>query len=196
MIKEIKNLYLDEKRTVKEIADELGISFWKVYSLMQRNHIPRRGCSEANYLHYDRYKAKFFIKKNIDTKNEYLKIAGIMLYWAEGTKQGDTVDFANSDPQMIKIFLRFLREICGIAESRPRIYLYAFSDQNIEELKKYWSKVTQIPLAQFTKPYIRKFKPNLKDRRMPYGLIHVRYNDKRLLARIRSWQKDYIEYFS
>jgi hypothetical protein len=196
MIKEIKNLYLDEKHTVKQIADELGISFWKVYGLMQRNNIPRRRSSEANYLHYDKCKARFFIKKNIEIKDEYLKIAGIMLYWAEGTKLRDVVDFANSDPRMIKIFLKFLREICGIAESRLRIYLYAFSDQNVEELKEYWSKLTQVPLSQFTKPYIRKVNPDLKDRRMPYGLVHVRYNDKRLLERIKAWQKDYIESFN
>ncbi len=163
---------------------------------MQKNNIPRRGYSEANYAHYDRYKPKFLIKKNINAKDEYLKIAGIMLYWAEGAKHRYTVDFANSDSQMIKIFLRFLREICGIAESRLRIYLYAFSDQNIDELKKYWSRITQVPIAQFTKPYVRNVNPTLKDRRMPYGLIHIRYNDKKLLDCIMSWLRKYIENFS
>jgi hypothetical protein len=115
-----------------------------------------------------------------------------MLYWAEGARSGNTVDFANSDSQMIKIFLRFLREICGIAENRLRIYLYAFSDQNIIVLKKYWSKITQVPESKFIKPYIRKVNSRLKDRRMPYGLIHIRYNDKRLLECIKGWLNEYI----
>ena len=102
-----------------------------------------------------------------------------MLYWAEGTKKGDTVDFANSDPKMIKLFMRFLREICGVAESRIRVYLYAFDNQNIVALKRFWSKITHIPLAQFTKPYIRKTDGKTKNQKMPFGMIHIRYNDKR-----------------
>jgi len=119
----IRKLYLKDKNTIKEVARKSGLSYWVVYNLMQKNNIQRRGYSDANYTHYDRFKPKFKIKKNINFKDECLKIAGIMLYWAEGAKQRYTVDFANGDPQMIRMFLRFLREICGIAESRLRIYL-------------------------------------------------------------------------
>ena len=195
-IEKIKKLYLDEKYSVKEIADRLDLSFWKVYDMMKRNDIPRRNPSEASYVSSDRLKPKFLIKRNVDLRGESLKIAGLMLYWAEGAKNGSTVDFANSDSQMIKFFLRFLREICGIAENRIRIYLYAFSDQNVSELQKYWSRITQVPIVQFTKPYIRKVNSALKNRRMPYGLIHIRYNDTRLLKCIKIWLSEYIESFS
>ncbi|MGB2705927.1 MAG: hypothetical protein WBC74_03635 [Candidatus Omnitrophota bacterium] len=194
-IQKITNLYLNEKHTIQEVADELGLSFWAVYNVMKKNNIPRRGCREANYVTYDRYKPRFFIKEKLDFTEELLKIAGIMLYWAEGAKEGDIVDLANSDPRMIKIFLRFLREVCGIAEDRIRVYLYAFEDQNILELKRYWSKITRIPLAQFTKPYVRKQRYGKKDRRMPFGLIHIRYNDKRLFTEIKAWLKEYIDLF-
>ncbi|MBL7155513.1 MAG: hypothetical protein ISS90_00020 [Candidatus Omnitrophica bacterium] len=195
MIEKIKTLYLNDKCTVKEVADELGLSFWKVYNMMRVNNIHRRGPSETNYLQYDRYKPRFVIKEDCDPKNKYLKVAGLMLYWAEGAKGGDTVDFANSDSGMIKIFLRFLREVCGIAESRLRIYLYAFSDQNIDGLKRYWSEATGIPLQQFTKPYVKNMDNALKDRRMPHGMIHVRYHDKRLLKHIKHWISEYAELF-
>ena len=44
-----------------------------------------------------------------------LWLAGVMLYWAEGCKQKETnvsvgVRFSNSDPEMIKIFLLWLRD--------------------------------------------------------------------------------------
>jgi hypothetical protein len=65
---------------------------------------------------------------------------------------------------MIKIFLRFLREICGVHEKRLRIYLYTHSGKHIEDLKKYWSDLTKIPTEQFTKPYIRKGNANLSTR--------------------------------
>ncbi|MBU3933264.1 MAG: hypothetical protein KKH11_01160 [Candidatus Omnitrophica bacterium] len=187
---EIKRLYWEEEYSIPQIAKKLGKSSMSIYERMKKNSIPRRTGTEANYVAY-KNKPQFKIKGNLIPEEEKLRIAGIMLYWAEGAKERATVDFANSDPQMIKIFLRFLREICGIAESRIRIYLYAFSDQNIDELKSYWSKVTGVPESQFIKPYIRKVNPHLKDRRMPYGLIHVRYNDKRLLECIKSWLSEY-----
>jgi len=55
-----------------------------------------------------------------------------MLCWAEGAKTGKTVDLANSDPGIVALFLAFLRGICGIAESRLRVLLYAHADQDIE----------------------------------------------------------------
>ena len=160
---------------------------------MNKNNIVRRSPSETNYLIINRTKPQFEIKKNLNIAKQKLNIAGIMLYWAEGTLKGNTVDFANSNPQMIKIFLRFLREICGVNEERLRIYLYTHSDNNLEELKTYWQKVTRVPLTQFTKPYIRKGNPNLSNRKLVHGLIHVRYNDKRLLKTITNWISEYID---
>ncbi|MDP2939087.1 MAG: hypothetical protein Q8O13_03265 [Candidatus Omnitrophota bacterium] len=187
----VKNLYWDENCSVKEIAGKLGFSFWSVYSFMNTNNIHRRAPSEVNYA-TNKYKPQFKFKQNLNIPEQELKIAGIMLYWAEGTLRNSTVDFANSNPQMIKIFLKFLREICGVNEERLRVYLYAYSYHQIEKIKLYWSKVTNVPLNQFTKPYIRNGNPNLSQRKLPYGLIHIRYNDKRLLGTIKFWIDEYL----
>ena len=190
-IKEIKKLYINEKQTVKEVAGKLGLTFWQVYDIMRENNIPRRDYSETNYVKYDRYKPKFFVKQKVSAQDECLKIAGAMLYWGEGAKKGFGIDFANSDPEMIKLFLKFLRQICGVSESRLRVYLYAHEHQNLKDLKDYWNKVTKIPLTQFSKPYIRKANPNLSGRKMPKGLVHIRYYDKKLLQLVLSWINNY-----
>jgi len=189
--RKIENLYIKEKQTVKEIAEKLNLSFWKVYCSMRESNIPRRSYSEANYVKYSKCKAGFKIKDEIDTKDELLKIAGVMLYWAEGCKGGFGIDFANSDSSMVKMFLLFLRIICGVAEDRLRVYLYAFEGQDLEELKSYWFSVTKIPLNQFTKPYVRKIRSSSNGRIMPNGLIHIRYYDKKLLQLILKWIDEY-----
>ena len=189
----IKSLYCDKEFDVKEIADKLGVSFWSLYNFMNKNNIVRRSPSEVNYV-VNKIKPQFKLKENLTVSEEKLKIAGVMLYWAEGTLKGNTVDFANSNPQMIKIFLKFLRDICGIIEERLRIYLYAYSYQDIEAVKLYWHKITKIHLNQFTKPYVRKDNPNFSQRKLPYGLIHIRYNDKRLLEWIRDSIFEYIKW--
>jgi len=182
----IETLYWDHKYTLEDVAFKLNISYWTLYNLMKKYNISRRNRSEAGY-NYNKDKPQFEIKISLSIAEEKLKIAGIMLYWAEGTPKGNTVDFANSNPQMIEIFLKFLREVCGISEERLRVYLYCYSGQNLKSLKNYWRDVTKVPLQQFTKPYIRKENPNFSNRKLPYGLIHIRYNDKRLLEQIKIW---------
>ncbi len=109
-----------------------------------------------------------------------------MLYWAEGSKRNfKTVDFANSDPEMIRVFVRCLREIYQVSESRLRVFLYCYANQPMDHLLKFWSDVTSIPLTQFTKPYVRQDSA-LKHHAMVYGLIHIRYSDQRLFRVIET----------
>lgn len=122
-----------------------------------------------------------------------MKGIGTMLYWCEGykTEQSSTVDFANSDPHMIAVFVRFLRTVCGVNEARLRVYLYQYSNQDTDTLIRFWSRITGIPTTQFTKPYVRTgFREDKKDK-MPHGLIHIRYHDKKLLLLIKDWIGEY-----
>ena len=106
-----------------------------------------------------------------------------MLYYGEGAKTGVTVDLANSDEQVVMLFLKFLRKICCVYEKKLRFYLYCFSDQNQKLLINFWSSRLKAEKAQFTKPYVRSA-VNRGKRSMPYGVIHVRYSDKKLLEKI------------
>jgi hypothetical protein len=187
----IRMLYWQNQYTADEIAKKLDISTGSVYSFMRKNKIPRRTPTDANFL-ISKSKPQFCLKSNLDQSDQILKIAGIMLYWAEGTFQGNTVDFANSDPAMIKLFLKFLRQICGISEERLRVYLYGYASQNVAELKNFWQLITGIPQTQFTKPYIRNDAKNQSQRKLIHGLVHIRYNDKKLLKIIKFWLDDYI----
>ncbi|HQO38464.1 MAG TPA: hypothetical protein PK107_06570 [Candidatus Omnitrophota bacterium] len=190
-IEKIRKLYKSERLSINDISNRLGISFWNTYSLMNEYGINRRNPSMAGFA-ANRNKPQYKIKRSLTNRDKQLKIAGIMLYWAEGTFNGNTVDFTNSNAEMIKIFLKFLRKICGINEERLRVYLYAYEHQNISELQDYWHTVTNIKLSQFTKPFIRKNNLNVTKRKLPYGLVHIRYNDKKLLGSLKSWIDNYI----
>jgi len=187
----VRKMYESQNLTIKEISNKLGISFWQVYSFMNKCQINRRNRVLAGF-NANRTKPQFEIKRSLTKTDKNLKTAGIMLYWAEGTFLGNTVDFANSNPEMIKIFLRFLREICGVKEIRLRIYLYAYKYQDINALKNYWSNITNVPLKQFTKPFIRSHNINISRRKLQYGLIHVRYNDKKLLCSLKNWLDNFV----
>ena len=120
-----------------------------------------------------------------------------MLYRGEGTKYGNNVfDLANSYPEMIKFFLQMLRRIYGILEEKLRVLLYCYADQNVDELKKFWVKVTDINEKQFIKPYIRQDYKESKKGKMSFGLIHVRYHDKKLYNLLRVDTENIVSSFS
>lgn len=193
-IKLVKKLYYKDKLSTIEIAKKLRLSPWVVLAFMRRNELKRRTFKEANEINFNKKSLSFSIRKNLSARERELKIAGILIYWAEGAKPNHkacTVDFANSNPQMISLFLRFLRKICKIDESRLRVQLYCYADQDIEKIKKYWYSVTKIPISRFIKPYIRSdFLPE-KSGKMKYGLAHIRYADKKLLFQIGDWIDEY-----
>ena len=194
----VKNLYLDKRLCIREVAEKLRVSSDVVENFIRRHNIPKRSYSESQ-------QAKFFNKPLSFEKQKlntlYLKeltSIGTMLYWAEGYKGNDSVsavDFANSDPLMIQIFIKFLRLVFKPDEKRFRIYLYCYSNQNIESLIKFWGKIAKIPKTQFSKPYIRTdFKEN--GRKMKYGMIHIRYHDKKLLLEIKSMIQSYVRKYA
>ncbi len=194
----IQNLYHRNGLSANEIAKELGVSVWVILGFMRRNNIARRSFKEANRVYFDRKPSTFSVKEKLSSIEEKLKMAGVFLYWGEGAKlRGENcgVDFANSNTEMIRVFVNFLREICGVNEKKLRVYLYCYSNQNIEILLNYWYKVTNISLDQFTKPYIRNDFLIEKSERMKYGMVHIRYADKKLLIQIDSWIKEYSKMF-
>lgn len=141
------------------------------------------------------------IKK--EAKKEFSKfqkdplfIAGISLYWAEGYKKGahgskwKSVDFANSDPEMIKIMMKFFRKFCEIEESRFRVQLISHPNIDIGEALKFWSIKTKIPREQFikTSSKISIYSKGKRDKKtLTNGTVHIRISDVKLFFRIVGW---------
>lgn len=184
-LEKLKSLY-NSGLSMREVGEYYGKSVRAIVSVMKRHHIIRRPASITRTYQFSKSPLSFQVKQNLNHHEELLKIAGLMLYWGEGGKKNSKgVDFANSDPDMIIVFLRFLRIVYQIDEARLRVYLYTYQSLPTPRLVDYWSKLTKIPNTQFTKPYIRE-KSSQKHDKMSHGLIHIRYSDKRLFELIMS----------
>lgn len=111
-----------------------------------------------------------------------LWLIGIALYWAEGTKQkdynfGQGVSFSNSDPLMIRLFLKWLLNI-GVdkSELKPEIYTHDSHKERIGEIIKYWSKITDFESDVFTRIYFKRNKQNTLRRNIGkkyFGLLRI-----------------------
>lgn len=181
---QVKELY-QGGLTGPEISLRINVSVKQVYDSLRRQNIPRKSIVEQNRLRFRRSPLSFNFKEKLSLKERDLLVAGLMLYYGEGAKAGHTVDFANSDPMLLGLFLKFLKDICGIDEKKLRFYLYCFSDQKSKALIQFWCSHLGVESGQFTKPYIRSTL-NRGKRTMTNGVLHIRYSDKRLLEKILS----------
>src|SRR3990167_7276711 len=181
--KQVVRLY-QKGRSGLEVARSLHLSLSQVYDTLRRENIKRRESADQNRLRFERSPLSFKFRERLSSKDQELLVAGLMLYYGEGAKTNTTVDFANSDIFAVRLFLKFLRKICGVDEKRLRFYLYCFSDQNPRRLIDTWSKQLKVKRSQFTRPYVRVHVGRDGHRIMPQGVLHVRYSDKRLLEKI------------
>lgn len=160
----------------------------------------RRGWLKVNALRLERVQkihneAQAQVVRFIDNP---LWLAGVLLYWAEGSKEkeyqpGSRVEFTNSDPLMLKLFLKWLSEICNIPMSDVRfeIYIHENSQNRLGVVAQYWSKRLGVPRNFFKNVY---FKKNIiKTRRKNigknyYGLLKLRVKASSTLnRRIAGW---------
>jgi transcriptional regulator with XRE-family HTH domain len=82
-----------------------------------------------------------------------LLIAGTALYAGEGFKRDGTVGMANTDPRILRTFLRWLRISFEIDEARLRVRLYLHEGLDLAAAEAFWSELTAIPVNQFRQPY-------------------------------------------
>lgn len=91
--------------------------------------------------------------------NRELDIAGLCLYWSEGSKKNRRIELCNSDPNLIKGFIKWLSVCYHIPLSEFHCYVginAAHLEREIK-VKEYWHNITAIPYANFTKTSFKKY---------------------------------------
>ena len=120
-----------------------------------------------------------------------LKIVGAVLYWAEGYKISvNTVNFSNSDPNMIVLMMRFFRKVCKVPEEKFRgiVHIHPHLDKN--KAIKFWSRISGIPKEQFHKTQFGISRASKQKRdTLPLGTFRIVICDTRLQSKIKGWIK-------
>lgn len=120
-----------------------------------------------------------FSEELISSVNEKeLKILGAALYWAEGAKRN--LNFINSDPEMIKVFIYILVNAYKVPLDSLKISLRIFEDVSKIEALKFWSNITGVQLNGNT--FIDVIKGS-KMGKLPYGMCRVNVKKGGLLLK-------------
>lgn len=131
--------------------------------------------------------------KDLD-ENE-LWLSGIMLYWAEGSKEkdhhvGQQTLFSNSDPRMIKLFLKWLKTVAGEVDQNMVYEIYIHHTANVMRALEFWSNIVSCNKAKI-RVYFKRNKKSTNRKNVEnnyYGLLRIRVKKSSMLnRRISSW---------
>lgn len=101
---------------------------------------------------------------------------GLGLYLGEGSKAQEQVQLVNADPDTIRIGVEWLKHFCLVPDENLRLIVHGYPDTDVAISERFWSDVSGIPLAQFSKAIIdrRTSKISQNAGKLPYGTAHVR----------------------
>lgn len=124
----------------------------------------------------NKYRIEGIVKLSKISDSE-LFIAGISLYWAEGSKKNKAVQLCNSDPKMINFHLKWLNKFFGVDINRlsARVSINQIHYDREQSVKEYWSQQTKIPLSQFRKTMFKTSKVHkiYENHNEHYGVFDV-----------------------
>jgi transposase-like protein len=114
-------------------------------------------------------------------RGDRLHLAGCMLYWAEGGKGRNAIQFTNSDPRMAAFFRRFLVEALGIAREdiRLSINVYTNNGMSIEQIETYWLDLLHLPKTSARAHMLNHMPTSSSGRarnKLPYGVARLTVN--------------------
>lgn len=100
----------------------------------------------------------------------------------EGTKASNSsVRLGNTDPELLKEFMRFLTEICGVPKEKLRFGLQLFTDINSEAALAYWTQQLEVKPSQFYKITVTiSGSLGTYRKKSMYGVATIYYHNKRL----------------
>ncbi|MFF3504139.1 hypothetical protein [Streptomyces sp. NPDC003247] len=92
-----------------------------------------------------------------------LFMAGVALYWAEGAKdkpyaRRENVQFVNSDPGVIRIYLAWLN-LLGVERERLRWRVMIHMTADVEGANRYWADLVGVDVSMFQPTTIKKHNP-------------------------------------
>ena len=193
--------------SVKEIARVVGVarssvSLWvrdipltddQLESLRQRNPAYNRQLRGANR-NAERGRARRLAYqqegRSMAQRGDTLHVAGVMLYWAEGDKRSrNAARVSNSDPEVLKLFMRFLRECLEVPDEQLKITCNLFADHVDRqwEIEQFWLEALDLPRTRLCKSFVNvysKYSQKKRQNKLPYGTTRVTVHSTRVVQGI------------
>jgi hypothetical protein len=128
-----------------------------------------------------------------------LLLIGSALYWGEGSKSERTtstpLDFSNSDPKMVSVYMKFIRKILKIPEEKIRAGIHLYPSTNVEEARRFWSRITNLPVDRFF--IVNQVSTASKGKRpkniLPHGTVAIKISNRLQFNKVKGMIHGIIE---
>lgn len=176
------NNYINNKFSSVQIAEKLKCSSSKVDYWLAKHGIKKRGIKEAVYLKLNPSGDPFSYDTKLINRAPFLFGLGMGLYWGEGTKANkSSVRLGNTDPDLILYFIKFLKEIFEIKESKMNFGLQLFEDIDPRKAMSFWVKKLGVKSSQFYKPIVSKsLNKGTYSKKSKYGVLTIYVSNVKL----------------
>ena len=185
--RQLRYLGLSMKRIAAECQVSLStVSLWtRDIEMLPRHHAANR--ERAAKVRADRWRDRHREQRRAFQREgrkraregDQLHAAGCMLYWAEGAKARNSLVMSNSDPAMLVMFVRFLRECFEITAEDISFSLnvYTTNGRTIGEIEHYWMDLLELVPACARKHMLNHTPTSSSGKRknkLPYGVCTLR----------------------
>lgn len=169
------------KSTLSLWLREVGLSKKQVQKITQKRIDGQKKGADAQKNKRIRTQKEIIESAQDDIKSiskRELWLIGIALYWAEGSKEKEyrtssRTAFSNSDPRMILIFIRWVKECLNISMDNvyADLYIHESHMDNVETVIDKWSDILQLPRTFIRHTYFKNNKINTK--RKNTGVLYI-----------------------
>jgi hypothetical protein len=116
-------------------------------------------------------------------------VAGCMLYWAERSKNRNSLRFTNSDTAMMTFFVRFLRTYFKTPDERIRVHcnVFAEDEHEVRRLERAWLGFLGLPDSCLGRSTVNRYSRASRRKRiglLPYGTCRITVDDTRIVQTI------------
>lgn len=188
---ELARLYYDEHLSMQEIADRLGCSANKIVYWMEQYGFERRSWSEATYVQRNPDGDPFKIKMPETPEEWTLFGLGLGIFMGEGAKTGPRVSLANTNPDIHRLFLVFLQDICGVDRSQLKAWLNVYDDRDVRVATEWWCEELGLKTDQFFAPTVRASRGGNYANKSKYGTLSIIFSNTKLKKSIDGWCSEY-----
>jgi hypothetical protein len=134
----VKELYLTEGKSVKQIAMQMDVSNYAVVTCLRKAGVPIRSRSQALRL---LYKTHAPVCSEIKLSEELLIGLGIGIYLGEGSKNTEhTIKVANTNPDILRLVIKFLKRRYDVPDEKFKYWLHVYNDMDTVLSQQYWAR--------------------------------------------------------
>jgi hypothetical protein len=103
-----------------------------------------------------------------------LHAAGCMLYWGEGSKSRRVAQITNSDPDLLRLFIRFLEECYSVRREAMVFRCTVYENQDAPAIERFWLNYLGLPPSSLRRSTISRRQADPSRRReLPYGTARL-----------------------